>query len=395
MKQMDCLIKSSTALLSLIMLSANLYAQQIKFMVSPPQGYDAKDTVHLVGDFNDWALNGPMANKLTLENGKLVTWISTTETSLHFTFVKNKDWQQLPASEQGKSLCTYFQQLDSAQVSVSADIPAWKTDPPRLLTESSLTGHIETLSQFQMPQLQRSADILVFLPPSYKTDTTLRYPVLYMLDGQNVFDAQTAYSDEWRVDEILSQMYQNQSAADLIVVAIPNGKDRCQEYNPWDFVNRNSEPVEGKGKHTMAFIRDTLKPVIDQKFRTQVLQSGLAGSSLGGLMALYSAIEHHDIFKFVAAFSPALDIYNAEGKNVLFEALKGKHLSGTKIYFDIGKVEYGDFSRIESLSSQLSQAYQGDNVMLKLVKDPQGRHCEQDWSKRFPDAIKWLTSDIN
>lgn len=366
---------------------------KLKLIVTPPQNYQPSESVHIVGNFNDWLLSGAKATQLQLVEGKLIADLAVTDDELFFTFVKEQDWQHMPASVEGKSLCTYYKKLDKNTTTLFSEIPAWKTDAILQEAQSSATENVRYLKDFYVPQYDRKADIAIYLPESYKTLKDKKYPVLYMLDGQNIFDAATSYSDEWKVDELLSNLEHSDNFTEIIVVAIPNGFDRSIEYNPWNFVNGDGEVVQGKGAITIDFIKNTLKPHVDKHFRTEPENSGLAGSSLGGLMALYAAIEHSDVFKFVASFSPALDIKDATGSNVLFEAIKNKKLTTSKIYFDIGKIEYGDYSRIETLFSMLQVAYSGNVSHLRLVKDDQGRHCELDWSKRFPDAIKWLLTE--
>lgn len=363
--------------------------RKVEVIVTPPAGFSTEDKVNMVGAFNDWAIEGPSAVELTYQNGKLVTDVLTAGEDMFFTFVKNSDWQSVPASIYGKGLCNYHHKLGSDNKVVNVDIPAWKSDKAQRQAPSTSTGDIEWIKGFESTQFNRNMDLQVYLPKSYRLNQDKSYPVLYMLDGQNLFDAATAYSDEWRIDEWLSELEQS-AGLEVIVVAIPNSPDRWQEYNPWDFVNWSGEAKTGKGEQTIAFIKDAVKPFIDEKYRTDKQQTGLAGSSLGGLMALYAAMEHSDVFSFVAAFSPSLSIENQAGKNVLFEALRGKKLANTRIYFDMGKSEYGSYEKVDQLNSYLEQAFGNNLQNIKMVKDDIGRHCELDWSKRFPVAISWL-----
>lgn len=378
-----------TTLIVTAALSACTQSQEVEIRVTPPLGFSAKDKVHVVGAFNNWVITGEGAQELSYRDGVLSTKITTEDDNVFFTFVKNQDWQNMPASKFGKGLCNYHHRLTSESSVVNVSIPAWKPDKPTEQAPSTITGHIERISGFKSDQLDREMDILVYLPNSYQSNKDKTYPVLYMLDGQNVFDSASAYSDEWQVDEIMSQLEQ-QGKVEAIVVAVPNSADRWQEYNPWDFVNWSGEAKTGKGQLTIDFIKNSLKPYLDNKYRTNKQNTGLAGSSLGGLMALYAAMEHSDTFNFVAAFSPSLSIENTEGNNVLFEALKDKKMADSKVYFDMGKPEYGDYSKAEQLNHSLLKAFGEQSEHIKFVKDDIGRHCELDWSKRFPEAITWL-----
>lgn len=390
MENWRCRARAAVGILGLLMGLVAAKVNSVELVVEPPANYASTDTVHVVGNFNNWALEGDDALPLTHVGGKLRAELVANNEHLFFTFVKNKDWSLTPASETGKSLCTYHRKLDDSGPILAA-IPAWKGDAPVRQAPSTISGNVRTIRHFTAPEEGRQPDVAVYLPPSYEVSRNARFPVLYMLDGQNVFDGATAYSDEWQVDETLEQLIANGVLRELIVVAVPNSENRWREYNPWNFVDQNGREQEGRGGQTMHFIVDRLKPYIDLHFRTRPgrADTGMAGSSLAGLMALYAALEHSDIFGFVAAFSPALDIKNSRGLNVLFEAVENKTtVADSKIYFDIGKVEYGDFQRIERLQDALlARGVNSDQLMV--VKDDVGRHCELDWSRRLPHALKW------
>ena len=366
---------------------------KLSVIVTPPSNYNAGDSVHIVGNFNDWSLSGNKAYPLSYVEGKLLVDIPNNQQDVIFGFVRNSDWQSIPSRESGNALCQFLHQKNSASHQIEIEIPAWKDDKPEKVAAQTIVGNVQVLKNFAMRQLNRTTDISIYFPPSYNENKQQSYPVLYMFDGQNVFDDATAYSDEWLVDESLERLISAGKLNELIVVGIANGPRRWNEYNPWNYKSWDKKKEEaGEGKKTIAFIKQSLKPFIDKNYRTQVERSttGLAGSSLGGLMALYGAMEHDDVFGFIAAFSPSLAIENMAGDNVLFDALtQKKQFSDVKIYLDMGKVEYGTYQKIDHLQQLLlDSGVSRDN--LKLVKDDIGRHCELDWSKRFPDAITWL-----
>lgn len=371
-------------------------APTLTIKVTPPADYSANETIHLVGSFNDWELEGDKAYPLIKNNGELSVTIPITEKNVFFTMVKNKNWQLMPANEMAKSQCTYLHKATGGAAEMAIRVPLWTGDKPLKAAEPSLSGSIVQHKNFTLPQFGRSSDISVYLPKSYQHNTDKNYPVLYMLDGQNIFNAQTAHSDEWRIDELLEDLTSAGTLNEMIVVAVPNSPERWVEYNPWAFKDRDGKATQGQGELTIRSIKDTLKPFIDSSYRTdpQPAGTGLAGSSLGGLMAIYAALKHSDTFGFTAAFSPALAIENMDGINVLFEAIKQQQTVGnSKIYFDIGQMEYGNYEQIEQLNSLLlKQGFKPEN--LKLVKDDSGRHCEVDWSRRFPAAMEWLQAGI-
>ena len=365
----------------------------LTIVARPPEGYTASDTVHLVGTHNQWALEGEHGVEMEYLNGALVATIDVGDKDILFNFVKNRNWSHMASTKTGKSTCGYLYHIGSDVESLAVSIDGWMNEAPRTEVTSTLTGDIRTLENFDMPQLGRKGDIVVFLPPSYATsDDPIRYPVLYMLDGQNVFDEATSYSNEWRIDEQLSDMYANEEMSELIVVAVPNGPKRWQEYNPWDFLDNQNQRQKGRGNDTMAFIASTLKPYIDNQYRTRAdaASTGLMGSSLGGMMAIYAAMEFDHVFGFVGAFSPSLAVKNIAGEAALIEGVSRLQTHPhSRIYIDMGEIEYDGYTEVEQLYfGLLEKGVPSD--MIKLVKDDNGRHCELDWSERFPQAIGFL-----
>ena len=137
--------------------------------------------------------------------------------------------------------------------------------------------------EFIIPELNNiSHKIWVYLPPNYD-QSSKKYPVIYMHDGQNLFDNATSYIGEWEVDETLNELF-NKTGKGFIVVGIENGgEERINEYTPW----KNEKYGGGKGEIYIDFLVNTLKPYIDVTYRTKPQQkhTGLIGSSLGGLIS--------------------------------------------------------------------------------------------------------------
>src|SRR5438067_8253158 len=157
-----------------------------------------------------------------------------------------------------------------------------------------VVGTVKILEDLHSPQLDNERDILVYLPPSYASGDK-RYPVIYMHDGQNLFDPNTSFAGEWEVDQTLEKAARD--GVEAIVVGIPNmGPQRCDEYSP--FVD--AKAGGGKGDAYIAFITDTLRPLINDDFRTLTERenTGIAGSSLGGLISLYGFFRARETFGF-------------------------------------------------------------------------------------------------
>jgi predicted alpha/beta superfamily hydrolase len=280
----------------------------------------------------------------------------------------------------------------------------------------TVTGDLKILRDLHSHQLNNHRDITVWLPPSYAEGG--RFPVLYMHDGQNLFDAAQSNSGEWMVDETLSHL--SQEGLDAIVVGISNmGERRFFEYNPYpvhfqidgqDDIVPSGVPEKvggGQGDEYIRFIIDTLKRLIDAEFRTLPGQetTGLAGSSLGGLISLYAILTHPDVFGFCGSFSPAFWFGNHGMQKTIHDLAAGRG----KIYLDIGGREGETFSHLperwRSLIGDLDHAYlvgvralrdlllksgyEADRSLM-YVEEPEGRHHETAWARRLPNALRFL-----
>jgi predicted alpha/beta superfamily hydrolase len=244
-------------------------------------------------------------------------------------------------------------------------------------------GRLKILRELHSPELGNERDILVYLPPSYETSAR-RYPVIYMHDGQNLFDPRTSFAGEWDVDATLDQA--SQEGLEAIVVGIPNmGAERANEYSPFD--DRRHGP--GKGDGYLNFITDTIKPIIDADFRTEPAreQTGIAGSSMGGLISLYAFFKRSDAFGFAGVMSPALWF----GKRGIFDYLdRATHVTG-KIYLDVGtregKEELNDVARLRDRLTTMGYKIGRD---LLYVVDRGAGHNEAAWARRVGKQLRFL-----
>ena len=191
---------------------------------------------------------------------------------------------------------------------------------------------VHVLSPLAMPGLDRSRIIRVYLPPGYATGHK-RYRVLYMHDGQNLFDDATSFAGEWGVDEAMDALAKS-DGIELIVVGIDHGDDkRISELRPW----AHRRFGKGEGDLFLDFLVGTLKPFIDRNYRTRTASkdTGIAGSSLGGLMAHYAGVRHPGVFGRIGIFSPAYWVADE-----IFPATEAGRLKrGTRIYLVAGDKE--------------------------------------------------------
>jgi predicted alpha/beta superfamily hydrolase len=247
-------------------------------------------------------------------------------------------------------------------------------------------GSMYVLPQVFSPQLYNSRDVYVYLPPSYGTGD-FRFPVIYMHDGQNLFDPALSFSGSWRVDQAMAASAR--LGYEAIVVGVPNmGAARLDEYGPF------YEPALGGGGVAdlyTDFLVDTLKPQIDDEFRTlpEPEQTGIAGSSMGGLASLYAFFREPHAFGFAAALSPALWF----GQREIFSFVEEAARPPGRIYLDIGTREGGhslpDARRMRDLL--VAKGFR-DGDSLRYVEEEGARHAEAAWKRRFKKAIPFLLS---
>ena len=154
--------------------------------------------------------------------------------------------------------------------------------------------------------LGNERSILVWLPPQYQTDSAARYPVLYLHDGQNCFDAATSFAGEWRADETAGELIAAGKIAPIIMVAVANAGS-AESMNTRR-TRDASQDHGGKGELYAKFLIEELKPFIDSNYRTlsDRAHTAVAGSSLGGLISLYMGYKHGDVFSMCGVISPSL-----------------------------------------------------------------------------------------
>ena len=193
-----------------------------------------------------------------------------------------------------------------AAVPDRADVTETKaSEPDEAKRSHTLTGDIRFHENMPSRLLKQPHDVLVYLPPRYEKEPERRYPVLYLHDGQNLFDNATAFSQEWGVDETAERLIAEGVIEPLIIVAMYNaGEQRLDEYTP---IRDGSMPGGGKGEAHGRMLVEELKPFIDATYRTRpdAASTGVGGSSLGGLVSLYLGLRHSGVFWRLAVISPS------------------------------------------------------------------------------------------
>jgi len=229
----------------------------------------------------------------------------------------------------------------------------------------------------------------VYLPPGYERTKKRRYPVLYLHDGQNLFDGATSFipGKEWRVDETAQSLIRNREIEPLIIVGIYNtGVNRVDEYTPSRDANRQ---MGGQADLYGRLLVEELKPFIDSEYRTlsDARNTALGGSSLGGLVTLYLGLRHPEVFGKLAVLSPSLWWDN---RFILrgVEAMNAKH--DARIWLDMGTNEGIPMNDVRHLrDALLSKGWRFDDD-LKYFEAQGAVHDEAAWGERVGMILRFL-----
>ncbi len=276
-----------------------------------------------------------------------------------------------------------------------------QTAPAPVACKSTASGdlHLHTLKS---TIFGNERTIRVLLPPGYgdAANHERRYPVLYMLDGQNVFDA--CLSDvshhEWSVDETVQQLIADQKIPPLIVVGVDHaGKDRAHEYLPYkDFVG-NPDMDEPAGKLFPDFMTREVMPLVDGAYRTLPGQpnTGIGGSSYGGVATLYALLAKPGTFGYGLIESPSMQV----GMGQLVRDTNPLVALPVKVFVAFGGKEASDpviSAKMIGLVRQIESNFRTagyDDSNFRMVVDPDAMHTEAAWEKRLPGALTFLFGD--
>lgn len=252
-----------------------------------------------------------------------------------------------------------------------------------------LTGDIRIHDDFPSRHLGRSRRVLVYLPPNYQNAKSWAYPVLYLQDGQNVFDGNTSFipGQEWEVDESAESLIRCRSIRPLIIVAIYNaGEFRIDEYT-------HAADRQGRGGQADLygkFLIDELMPFIESHYRirTEPRNTGLGGSSLGGLVSLYLGMKYLGRFGKLAVMSPSV----WWGNRTILDYIPGTFRTPRpRIWLDIGTAEgHRTVEDARLLNETLIKRGWREGAELKYVEAPGAAHTESAWAERVPAMLRFL-----
>ena len=343
---------------------------------------DERD-LYITGNFNSWNPKNPDF-KLIKEN-KNQYFIDIPDEILpekiEYKFTKG-GWENGEIDEYGN--ITANRKIDKSSNEVKDEVKKWRRNWGPFKDE--FFPKVEVISEeFYIPQLDRFRKVWALLPYNYH-ETQERYPVLYLQDAQNLFNEGSEYGN-WEIDKKLSILAEY-GRGDIIVIAIDHGKEsRINEYIfDNDTVSKGSE-----GKKYIRFITDTLKPYVDQNYRTKKERefTGIGGSSLGGLISIYSGFLYPEVYSKLLIFSPSLWV---EPHNN-FPMLSFRKPFKTKVYLYGGELEGSKMVKRIELFEESLHLWEEKNLFdfeIRTSINPEGTHNEFFWSQEFPRAIEWL-----
>lgn len=345
----------------------------------------SNDDIYVTGNFNDWK-PGEAAYKLKPFGGgrRVIVIKDVAAGNYAFKFTRG-NFDRVETEADGRDINDRIIEVVDKDVSIEITIKGWKDnypDKPKPYTASPQVKIIDTA--FLMPQLNRKRRIWIYLPKSYSSSNKT-YPVLYMNDGQNLFNEQTALFGEWCVDETIDSIIKN-GGKECIIVGIDNGGEkRLNEYAPYPFEN-NKIKYTAEGKLYIDFLANTLKPFIDKKYRTKnnAENTFIAGSSMGAVISLYAILKYPKIFGGCGVFSPAF----WTSKDLFVDAATFKNESLFKIYFYSGKKEG---SQVADEMNKMADVFSNKvNIKMYRTVTEFGEHNEKSWKREFGAFYSWI-----
>lgn len=372
---------TTTSAIALLFFTSSLIAQHtIKLEIRSLPVYHATGSdIYIAGNFNGWNPKDEKYKFQRSEEGHYSITLSLSTGTYEYKLTRG-GWDNVECNKGGQGIANRMLKVDGNAM-IELNVEEWQDRFPSKPRVSSAGKRVQVIdTAFWIPQLKRTRRIWIYLPEGYASTLNFRYPVLYMHDGQNLFDDATSFSGEWGIDEFLDTM----KTKNCIVVGIDHGGDkRLNEYNPYD----NERFGKGEGNAYVDFIVKTLKPAIDKRYRTfrDKKNTFIAGSSMGGLISMYAVLKYPKVFGGVGVFSPAFWISGSK----IFDDIrkKGKKVK-SNIYLYAGKQE-GDRMVPDMLRALGTMASVSKSKIKSVIRD-EGKHNEATWRAEFPIGYWWM-----
>ncbi len=343
-----------------------------------------EEDIYVAGNFNNWNPKDPNYKLKPFAGGRkaiVIKDLSAGNYALKFT---RGSWDKVECEGDGRDIEDRVVEVNG-DVALDCTVKGWKDNYPQRPKPYTASPQVKIIdTAFFIPQLNKKRRVWIYLPKNYASSSKT-FPVLYMHDGQNLFNQQTANFDEWRVDESLDSL-QKLTGKECIVVGIDHGGDsRLSEYAPYDF-EYNKTKITAQGKLYVDFLAQTLKPFIDTKYRTKKSfeNTFIAGSSMGGLISLYAVMQYPSVFGSAGIFSPSFWI----AKQMYSDAANFINPNPIKLYFYAGGKE--DANLVNELKKMAAIFEQKQNIKVFTTVTEIAKHNEKYWQIEFPSFYNWL-----
>lgn len=343
---------------------------------------DDERPVYISGNFNDWVTQDKEFEMVKVGQGlyhhKFPVNFEYPE-ELLYKFTRG-DWSEVEIDKFGSR--TENRSCKKHKGLVKEHVAKWRHN--WLPFKSNFLPKVHLISQeFEIPQLNKRRRIWALLPHDYETSTE-RYPVLYLQDAQNLFNEKAKFGN-WEIDKKLAVMAEYKIGKIIIIAVEHAEKERIKEYNVG-----NTVLGSGQGKKYIRFLTDTLKPFVDDNFRTKPEReyTGIGGSSMGGLVSIFSGIMYPEVFGKLMIFSPSLWVV----PKIKLSILDLEETEDTRIYLYAGGDESA--TMVDHVQNFKKRLHKKDNksskMKIRLSLNMEGKHNEVYWSDEFPKAIEWL-----
>lgn len=381
------MIKTTLTVLLFFLLPVSGWSQLTISIETTPDHTPIQDQLYLAGTPNNWNPADENFSFTNIGNGKYTLTITSSPGNLEYKITRG-GWPSVEADENGNYRPNRNYNYTGGTDTLTINIEGWEDLNSGSGSGTAAENVYLMDNDFFIPQLNRSRNIWIYLPSNYYQSSE-RYPVIYAQDGQNLFDQALSFSGEWEIDESLNLLF-DQGDAGAIVVGIDNGGgSRIDEYSPWTHPQYGG----GEGDAYAAFLVETLKPFIDQHYRTRPEREATAilGSSMGGLIAMYTAVEYQEIFGKAGIFSPSFWFSD----QVYTHVTNTGKTAPMRFYLLAGEQE--DNGSVVADNQQMYNTLIAAGFLpeeINLQTDSDGQHSEWYWRREFPDAYQWLCAAL-